>query len=387
MVDCLISLVSRQVWPQILVASHLRPRRLRLLHSADARESKQPARRLDRFFRRTGILGDVRITTHCLPHDDTSKARRALDVAAKDTGCVVNLTGGNKLMAMAAMQWAQQHGFRACYLEKGLKLIWLETADGALSSRVEEIDRHMLDAIDPLHLVRCQIGSSDVEREGQVLALNDKGRSLDCDEIPNFLINRGNPEDLLDVTGHADEESKKGDRLEFASTLAILALGVPMVRRSLRLKTKAAEGLPVRRPHGEIDLVFNFGGQLWIVDCKDRASHDWVVQRLEKELPETPGKKEAVDIVRNALNQSEYKALKDDLLAATETGGLTGRIICVRRTALDPVSRRFAELNNVDLASADDLVGSLRPVLQANRPASESDVASLVAALNSASAL
>ena len=43
----LLSLASKQIWPQVLAVAHLKPARVFLLHSEDAAESKGPPNALN----------------------------------------------------------------------------------------------------------------------------------------------------------------------------------------------------------------------------------------------------------------------------------------------------------------------------------------------------
>jgi len=43
----LLSLASKQIWPQVLAVAHVKPERLVVLHSEDIPESKGPAQRLN----------------------------------------------------------------------------------------------------------------------------------------------------------------------------------------------------------------------------------------------------------------------------------------------------------------------------------------------------
>ena len=52
----LLTLASKQIWPQVLAVARLKPKRLFLLHSADAAESKGPAQRLKRLFDKSGLV-------------------------------------------------------------------------------------------------------------------------------------------------------------------------------------------------------------------------------------------------------------------------------------------------------------------------------------------
>ena len=89
----------------------------------------------------------------------------------------------------------------------------------------------------------------------------------------------------MHVEGEADLESKAGDALEFNAAAVILYFGVSEVRRSVRLKVRTPNGVSSRRPHAEIDLLFNWNGRLWLVDCKDRIAEEDLVERLRRSLP------------------------------------------------------------------------------------------------------
>jgi hypothetical protein len=45
----MITIASKQIWPQVLCVSHIRPEHIILLHSNDEQESSIPARRLNKF--------------------------------------------------------------------------------------------------------------------------------------------------------------------------------------------------------------------------------------------------------------------------------------------------------------------------------------------------
>ena len=107
----LLSLASKQIWPHILTVQHLKPARLVLLHSEDTFESKQPAQRLKRFFDRQGAISQGHTSMEQLSAADFDFNERKLDELAASRAwnlgeCILNITGGNKLMATAAFRWA-----------------------------------------------------------------------------------------------------------------------------------------------------------------------------------------------------------------------------------------------------------------------------------------
>ncbi len=130
----LLSLASRQVWPQILAVAHLKPETVVLLHSAERDHSETPATHLRKFFGRTGLVSPGRAQLERIPHDDFVAVEKYLAriagrlKAGKDcpdqSEWALNFTGGNKLMAMAAFRWALQNGIRSFYLERGNRLTW-----------------------------------------------------------------------------------------------------------------------------------------------------------------------------------------------------------------------------------------------------------------------
>src|SRR3989442_2351817 len=118
----LLSLASMQIWPQVLSVAHLKPERVSLLHSEEASESKDPARRLKRFFdyAEPRLLPQGATRLESIPHDDFAAIERLLDTLPSKQQlilgeCLVNFTGGNKLMATVAFRWAAKRSVRAFY--------------------------------------------------------------------------------------------------------------------------------------------------------------------------------------------------------------------------------------------------------------------------------
>lgn len=65
----LLTLASKQIWPQVLAVLHAKPDRLVLFHSNEERESKRPAERLQNFFQAGAITNPPTVELNCVPHD------------------------------------------------------------------------------------------------------------------------------------------------------------------------------------------------------------------------------------------------------------------------------------------------------------------------------
>lgn len=382
----LLSLASKQIWPQVLAVAHLKPARLFLLHSAEAQESKGPAQRLKRFFDNSGLVpkGGTRLE-EISDSDFNAVERRLDDLAARHQlnlrECLLSFTGGNKLMATAAFRWAARRGVRAFYLERRNQLTWFEPRDGDMLTRPEPLDGHSADALDPVALLRCQLDASEVQRPGQTLVLNEAGQKLTADDFFRRIQNGNDARPWLRVTGDADGREKEGDSLEFAAAAVLLKLGVKQIQRSLRLKVKSTAQVGTRLPHAEIDLLFTWGGRLWLVDCKDRMPAEDLVVNLRRLLPPSLNSdaQELLDRIQKELSIGQTKVMKEDLLAVREAGGLLGNVLCVRKAELPEEVIQFARHNHITVVRKADLVAGLRDVLFPNRPADGDDLASLAA--------
>lgn len=366
----LLTLASKQIWPQVLAVAHLKPERLFLLHSENPGESRGPARRLKRFFDKSQLIPKGETRLERIPHDDFDAIEKRFDELAAERQlnlgeCRLNFTGGNKLMATAAFRWAAKRGVRSFYLERGNTLTWFEPRDGDLLTATEQIEGHITDHLNAVDLLRCQLDASEVERKGEELVLNERGRELPAEDFFRRADN-GNPlREFLQIDGSADPQPKEGDALEFNTAAVLLKLGVPRVHRSLRLKVKSAPGISSRQPHAEIDLLFNWNGRLWLVDCKDRKSEEDLMAALRDELPDhlSANGDELFNRVANVFKISQTKALKEDLLAVREAGALLGQVVCVRKADLPEEVQQFARHNRIEVVAKTNLVDGFRTLL------------------------
>ena len=294
---------------------------------------------------------------------------------------VLNFTGGNKLMAAVAASWAERAGVKKFYLERdNKKLTWLEKD----ASRVdfEPIYLEHLNQLDPVDVVRCHLQASEVEREGELISLNEKGETTPDGKLQAILDSPASVKELLDISGTTGDEPAKGDSLEYATALILLKRGVNQIRRSLRLKPKSAHRVSTKNPHAEIDLIFIHAGRLWVVDCKDRQTQENFADKLSAEMRSqgctlSDSGRELLKRIKSMLAIGDTKALKEDLLAAAEIGGLLGKVICVRKSRINNEAQSWGERNGINFIDKIAMNQQLNRVLNPNQAAAPEDLESL----------
>jgi hypothetical protein len=359
----LLTFASRQIWPQVLAILNRAPSRLILFHSEEAAESSRPAARLRDFVVATGQLPADGVELVSVPATNLHQIREAISQVAErlelgDLNCEFHLTGGNKLMALAAFDWCRLNGSPCFYIERDRQILQFSPEKGELIQRPPghlEID--LGQSIDPVHLVRCQLDSAEVVDPGQLVTLSLDGEKMPWQEI-GPLLNRESYDfrRLLRIEG-PEPEGRAGDQLELATAFAVLKAGVPRVRRGLRTTARArtADG----RDEGEQDLIFNWRGRLWVVDCKDRHSPETRIDQLRSELVSTsaisPRVRDLLEKLTGELKDKELMTLKQDLQAVSEAGGLMGRTLVVRREALPAQAADFARSRKMGVVLKDRL--------------------------------
>ena len=368
----LISLASKQIWPQLSIWRTLHPIRVLLLHSSDRKESEGPANRLQT------LLTAYRTPTQCesTPHDDYEGIQAALDSLANRHGLgsgntMLNFTGGNKLMATAAFSWAKDHGIPCCYLERGNQLVHLEIRDGHSHSWTEKLDADITDDLDALDIVHCQLDGSEIERPGELLTLNSEGRNMPLHAWDAaFQKNPGNLLQHVQCSNPHDNEEKQGDHLEILAAAVLLKLGVATLRRSMRIRPVNVSLLPGYQPlENEFDLVFNHGGRLWVVDCKDRTHPENLaiefgnsLKKLKDNPLQNPLFRKQWGRIQSEISSSPMKTMKEDILAAQSLGGLLGQVICVRRLDPSPEIRNFAKSKGIHIVTFSNLFQNFQTI-------------------------
>jgi hypothetical protein len=275
-------------------------------------------------------------------------------------------------MALAAAEWCRLAGVPCFYLERDLRVFPFEPKGADLLPQpAYQLDSHLARHLEPLALLRCQLDAAEIVRPGQRLQLNEQGRNLPLDNLPS-LLKQGYDFRALLAWDQPDSETRAGDGLEYTVAWVLLKLGVPVVQRGIRLFPRVLRGS--RLEEGELDLVFNWSGKLWLVDCKDRISPESRIKDLRAELkkqgPLSPQIREHLDRLTEELREKELKPLKEDLLAVSEVAGLLGRAICVRRSPLPLQAKQFARSRNLAVVLKDQLFEGLRTELFPHEPAS-----------------
>ncbi len=383
----LLSLASRQIWPQVLSVLNVLPSRLILFHSAEEAESKRPAERLKAFFEAPDSPHPMSVELRSIPHDRFGGIVDGMAGAAEEHGldesnCRVNITGGNKLMAIAASEWCRLAGIPFFYLERDLRVFpFVPQGTDLLPQPDFKLNPHLAKDLDPLALLRCQLDAAEITSPGQRLELNERGQAAPENQF-QILLKKGFDFRTYLSMDVQEPDSRAGDGLEYATAFALLKLGVPFVQRSVRLIPRAQGGSG--REEGELDLVFNWAGKLWLVDCKDRKDAGSRMDKLRTliigQIGLTPQIEEHLEKLSSELRERDLKPLKEDLLAISEVAGLLGRVICVRREQLPSQAVEFARSRGLAVILKDYLLRDLRPLLHPDSPARSDQLRALLTA-------
>lgn len=378
----LLSLASRQAWPHVLTTAHLSAQRVVLLHSSNDGESSRPATRLKAFFdsEKTNGHGPDRTDLREIPSDDFVAIKHRLSETIHELDLdkrkmVVNFTGGNKLMATAAYEWARDNGLPACYLERG-NVLFSFTFDAPGAEPVirhERLDAHLLRHGDAIALLRAQLDESVIRSKGERLTLQPARRAITQFEIKSIvsalLSVRTDAADLMIdkhlVRTNSPNRQVSGDRLEYAAAIALLGLGVPAVYRGVELRDES-----INNVQSETDLVFNWGGRLWMVDCKDKISVNQKLLKLTARMRslgyDVAKLSKELDALKDQLTDTDKRLLKEDILHISEMGGLLGSAIAVRRSEVSDDVIAFAanRRTKVEIVYAKEMVDRFRGLLR-----------------------
>ncbi|MFM2004923.1 MAG: hypothetical protein RLZZ09_578 [Pseudomonadota bacterium] len=297
-----VLLVSHQAAPNLLAALDpgLKPAEAVLVVSDKMRER---ADALERVLREAG----VRTHRQQLPneHDYPALEAALMDLAAERDGeaIALNVTGGTKLMALAAQSIALAAGWKVFYVDADTdEVIWLGRQAGQRQRLTEQLRlRHYLMGYgftlgassprplpdagqeDLIHTLLLQIGSLE-KPLGQLnwLAQRAEDRrslsiTLDAEKLqpdPNLeaLLRQFQAAGVLTVTGAAitfpDEARRgfaKGGWLEQHLHRVVSGLGGTLGLRDLAANLEVTDAGGVTN---ELDLAFLARNRLFIVECK-----------------------------------------------------------------------------------------------------------------------
>ena len=363
--------------------AQLKPERLILLHSNDQAESNRPAIRLADYYRegKSPDFSPKETVVEQISSDSFKAIKHRLGELAGKYGIsresgVIHFTGGNKLMATAAYEWAKEEGWPACYLERGNVLNeFTFSAPGATAAiRPTRLDPHLVKDADPLRLLRAQLDEAKVVegREGEVLTLNRAGLALSDGDLKRHLSgwlhhDRGgfDFQTLLNVGNPMARADMPGDNLERGAAVMALRCGVPVVRRSVELAASASGTVT----QSEIDLIFNWKGRLWLVDCKAKSSSAGKLRALTDRMRKLGWNVTAVqaqlDKLKGDLSDTEARLLKEDLQQVSEIGGLLGSAIAVRMQGVSDSVAAYARTRRpkVEIVHAAEMPERFRALL------------------------
>ncbi|MBL9139557.1 MAG: hypothetical protein JNK85_27055 [Verrucomicrobiales bacterium] len=378
----LVTLVSRQLWTQVLTLIHLRPSRVILLHSDHETESKGPMERLRRFLVGHRVAfgpmnSPIEVVAEPIPHrNQDGRLFDNLVVAFEEVrerhrlaqGDCVNISGGTRLMSAAAFAWAKTRGLESIYLDRDRELTRLEPRKGGFNARVELVDPSPFDRFDPLDLLSLQAGDEIVTEPGCRLELTQEGAAADWDELRTRFAGGGMAAEFflrIPGGGAPPRGRQVGDALEYETALWVLKAGARSVRRGVQLSLPDRLGFPGTRSDEEIDCLFCHGGRLWLVECKFRRSAvnhaDRVRRAFGRLLPRDAN--EALWKLTQAFETGEKDSLKLDLLLAYRIAGVQGQVVRVVSGMIEDDLRNFAKTKGIVLISKSELPDAMRRLL------------------------
>lgn len=357
-------LVSAQAAPNLLAALDpaLRPDRAVLLVT---RKMQRPAAALQ------AVLVESGVRTECVPIDDEHDFARLeaalMDVAAAHDGAdiALNLTGGTKLMALAAQSVASAAGWRMFYVDADTdEIIWLGphapprqrlTAHLRLAHYLRSygytpqgpVERPLPDARHRqlLETLILQVGSLE-QPLGQLNSLAQQAE--DRDELTVKMTPEQTDSRRLEALLRLFEEAQtlqvSGDRIRFASSQErAFAKGgwlehhvyrtVTELHGTLGLRDKAAN-LTVVDATGvknEMDVAFMARNRLYVIECK--------TARMDASL-------------RPKANDTLFK-LSD---ICRRVGGLGTRGLLASYRPVRESEKRLAQALNIELVCGPELV-------------------------------
>jgi len=397
----LLTLVSRQLWTQVLVMQHLAPESVVLLHTDNGRESRLPAERLKTFLDNppatvAGGHGTVpaQRTLREIPNGQDlgaliGKLDQIFDELQLDPETtLLNATGGQRLMTAGAVEWARNRGVGLVFLDRQREITHLRFTNNTWRHRPEPALIDPVAEWDPNAMLLLQ-ADQPLIGPGQWLALSDLGRRMTMEDLRHDLA-KAEPADFapllrrLDSTEPLHVDGKAGTPLELKTAIWLLRAGVPGVRVGAtlavqaNLRTGPDEKLnpdPAGRdPDEEIDVHFVHDGRLWLVETKDRKSESQALDQVRKWLNWSNAPyyiRESLTRAKSQIEGAAMQSLKLDLLSARRFGGIQAEVIRVTRTPLSAAVAKFAERQRVHVVVANDLPTAFETILwrgSARRP-------------------
>ena len=167
-------------------------------------------------------------------------------------------------------------------------MLWFRFSNGQTSAESPiTLDPAVANSLDAIELLKCQLGAGVLQSSGQCLRLNEKGKNIPLREITTQLRKDTRLDHdgfdfrkWLEIEPDKTGEAREGDNLEYVVAVMLLRIGPRQVYRSVELRPHIYSQLT----EGELDLVFNWNGRLWVVDCKDKTSGKQKLESLKTAL-------------------------------------------------------------------------------------------------------
>lgn len=373
----LLLLTNQELWPGIICTRHFRPEKVILLHGNTPAASKEPAVRLQEFLLKANLVQNCDLLE--LPDDDFVGIQKKLDNDSISEPLAVGFNGATKLMAVACFDWAMKRGHQALYLETDNEIQRFEADGDKVACRKEKAALSDLSSLNPVETVRSHLRRSEIRRNPSILSLSERGQKLpikDALEILDRSVRnsewQGEPLLCRDGKGWrpvSAEFEAIGERFELLVAMALLKLGVEQVAHSVELSSLDSQ--EEKHVHAELDLVFIWGGRLWVVECKDHEKVEKKGRRLWNSLKENARlnnldecDQDFIDELGSMMGRRYKKTLKERILAAQECGGALAQVIFAVREEPKGDVREFAALHGIHIARRDSLERDLSQSLE-----------------------
>lgn len=314
----LITIASEQVWPQIVPVYHLINKdktifdKIIIVHSHNTARSEEPAKRLETFIKEHKLSKEIylqQVEEETDFSEPLNNLVSKLDITAADDDVYVNLTCGTKIMSIILSTWGTQKGYTLFYTYNGSKLqLYKRTSNNILDNvGTEDIDVSITNDIDPIEIVTLQCGEDYIDDVGNFY-----------EDYNTMKKKMGSPKQYTDGI-HLEEEIVNyfiNSKIKY--------------RHSVRLKSSKASV-----PHEEIDVLLNFNGSLWVIECKmKKIIQDWgnCIRSCLKEdynniQPENI--KNLIKKIEKEIGTNLAMQYKADIFSAKKISGINAKVLWI----------------------------------------------------------
>lgn len=284
--SALLCLAGEQVMPNAIAARQLGVARLLVLHTAHEQLSHQPARRLEAWWE--GVAGHACVLRELADLSDLAGLQATiLEAMHRKYRWIVNVTGGTKLMSLAAVSAAIEREARVCYVDTPRqRLLWLgeEPSGEPLTATFHtkellELHGHPVQTLRQPQAAELAAAAVLAEQRAWVGEWATRCQQLASPEQVTLPPAREHPAALFDAgVLHRDGdravltalgwELVRGEWLEVLAVQALRAAGAQRVALEVTTSFVAEPGTY----KAEADALGVFGCRLVVVECKTGRS-------------------------------------------------------------------------------------------------------------------